>query len=150
MIATEHSTSLAKVVSERREELGLSKSELCKRAQITRSTLHEIENGTRRSLMPATYEALDGALGWLPGTLKRLSTTAPPRPTQLPRPPIVPDIHEQMANLRIIFDAQAAAADINRALLAMFEELEERVRALEGHLPLPDRRPSAGSKVLMG
>jgi len=55
--------SLADVVTTRRVELGLSKAELSRRARITRSTLHEIENGTRKTIQPATANALAQAFG---------------------------------------------------------------------------------------
>lgn len=66
--------SLADIVITRRTELGITKAELARRAKITRSTIHEIENGTRRTIQTATSQALDRALELPPGSLRRLTT----------------------------------------------------------------------------
>lgn len=78
--------SLGVVVRERREALGLTKSELARRAHVTRSTLHEIETGQRSFLQAHTYLALDDALEWAAGTLRRRVSGEPDPPADPPSP----------------------------------------------------------------
>lgn len=65
--------SLGALIKNRRLELGLTKSEAARRANVSRGTWHEVENGTRTNMMPDTLLLIDGALNWEPGTLSRLS-----------------------------------------------------------------------------
>lgn len=71
--------ALRDAVTSRRVQLRMTKAELARRSRLTRSTIHEIETGIRKSLQPATYAQLDEALGWEIGTLDRLSHPKPSR-----------------------------------------------------------------------
>lgn len=59
------------VVRTRREELGLTKAELARRASLTRSSIHEIEADQRSHLQARTLQALERALELSPGTIQR-------------------------------------------------------------------------------
>jgi transcriptional regulator with XRE-family HTH domain len=73
MATSEHVTTAGEVVRAKREELGLTKAELARRAHLTRSSIHEIESGQRTHLQARTLHALDLALGLDPGTLERVN-----------------------------------------------------------------------------
>src|SRR4051812_45446822 len=67
----EHTTTTpGEVVRVRREELGLTKAELARRAGLTRSSVHEIEAGQRTHLQARTLNALERALKLNPGTIQ--------------------------------------------------------------------------------
>jgi transcriptional regulator with XRE-family HTH domain len=57
------------VVRVRREELGLTKAELARRAHLTRSSIHEIELDQRARLQERTLRALEDALRLSPGDI---------------------------------------------------------------------------------
>ena len=69
----EHAASAGEVVRLRREELGLSKAELARRARLTRSSIHEIEADQRRHLQTRTLRSLEEALALAPGSLSPTS-----------------------------------------------------------------------------
>lgn len=71
--------NVAKIVKERREELGMSQDELAKRAETSQATIDKIENGRsqRSKFLPAVFSILDipleklvGGEVTMPGTLK--------------------------------------------------------------------------------
>lgn len=58
-----------RVVKERREELGMSQSELAGTLNVAEGTVSAIEQGRRiRGVAGRTQAALDRALGWAPGS----------------------------------------------------------------------------------
>ena len=59
---------LAKRITERLEQLGMSRRELSRRAHLSRQTIHNIEHEGNTNLKPTTFIALDDALKWQPGT----------------------------------------------------------------------------------
>ena len=123
---------LAALVTARREELGLTKSELARRARITRSTLHEIERGQRHALMPETYSSLDRALEWTPGTLRKRSKAAAAKATvghSLSGPELLDDVRARMALIGAHADAERfeLIVDMWTAVIQRLDELDERV-----------------------
>lgn len=124
--------TLAEVVTRRREELGLTKSDLARRAGVTRSTIHEIENGARHKLQPATYRHLDSALQWDPGTLQRMTTTT----MLLETKSMVAQIQSRLAPI------QASRVE---ALAELLLEVGRRLDSLEEKLTYGDSdRPTGG------
>jgi len=115
--------TLAELVTRRREELGLTKSELARRANVTRSTIHEVENGSRLKLQPATYRHLDEALEWLPGTLQRMTAST-----------LVVEAKSMVA--RIQSRLAPIEASRSEALLELLLEVARRLDYLEEHLDL--------------
>jgi transcriptional regulator with XRE-family HTH domain len=71
METTDEATTAGEVVRARREELGLTKTELARRAHVTRSSIHEIELGQRAHLQERTVRRLEEALELPPGELQR-------------------------------------------------------------------------------
>ena len=64
---------LAKGVSERLEQLGMSRRELSRRTGLSRQTIHNIEHEGSINLRPSTFKALDEALKWKEGTALALA-----------------------------------------------------------------------------
>lgn len=67
------SSLLAKEFTRRIEQLGMSRRQLTQRSGLSRQTLHNIEREGRTDLKPGTYQALDTALHWRPGTCLALA-----------------------------------------------------------------------------
>lgn len=61
-------SSLAAGITERLDDLGMSRRELSRRAGLSRQTIHNIEKEGNTNLKPSTFQALDAALRWQPGT----------------------------------------------------------------------------------
>lgn len=59
---------LAIKVNERLDNLGMSKRELSRRTGLSRQTIHNIVNEGSTNLKPSTFDAIDTALKWDPGT----------------------------------------------------------------------------------
>lgn len=110
---------LSEAVSKRRRELGYTKSDLARRARTTRSTIHEIENGTRKHLQAATYNGLDEALRWTPGTLeamtsekvvtyeaKRSSAQSDDRLFAMMAMELLREVRQEVADLRRLYEEQ--------------------------------------------
>lgn len=112
---------LAEIVTRRREELGLTKTDLAHQASVTRSTIHEIENGSRRKLQPGTYRRLDHALGWTPGTLQQMTSTT----MLVEAKSMVAQIQSRLAPIE---------ASRNELVLELLFEVARRLDALEEHL----------------
>ena len=64
---------LADAFKRRITQLGISRRELTRRTGLSRQTLHNIEHEDKTELKPSTYQALDRALYWYPGTTYALS-----------------------------------------------------------------------------
>lgn len=64
---------LAREFTKRIEQLGISRRELTRRVNISRQTIHHIENDNRTEMRPSTYAAIDKGLHWRPGTALALS-----------------------------------------------------------------------------
>jgi len=60
--------TLAQSITERLNQLGMSRRELSRRTQLSRQTIHNIEREGNTNLKPSTFSALDAALHWAPGT----------------------------------------------------------------------------------
>ena len=122
--------TLSVAVTRRRTELRLTKAALARQAQITRSTLHEIENGTRKNIQPATARALEKALRMAPGSLARLMSSAADEAGGHVPPTFIDGSSrdEQLAALAMELIAMSkelrSERDSNRSL-------RERLRALE-------------------
>ena len=65
--------TLAAHITERLNQLGMSRRELARRAQLSRQTIHNIEKEGQTNLKPSTFKALDEALYWEPGTALALA-----------------------------------------------------------------------------
>lgn len=77
---------LAEAVRARRDELGLTRSEVADRAKaagetVSYSTLGEIEGGRRYDLKPSVVRALAAGLDWDPGHIRALLRGEPPPAT---------------------------------------------------------------------
>jgi len=59
---------LGQKVQFRLEQLGMSRRELSRRTGLSRQTIHNIEHEGSTHLKPSTFNALDAALKWKPGT----------------------------------------------------------------------------------
>lgn len=70
---------LAIGVSERLEQLGMSRRELARRTGLSRQTIHNVLNEGSTNLKPTTFKALDTGLKWDEGTAlaKALGTGSP-------------------------------------------------------------------------
>lgn len=66
--AETHSSQLAERITERLDQLGMSRRELSRRTGLSRQTIHNIEKEGSTNLKPATFRALDAALHWDSGT----------------------------------------------------------------------------------
>lgn len=66
-------SSLAAGITERLDDLGMSRRELSRRAGLSRQTIHNIEKEGNTNLKPSTFQALDEALRWQPGTAMALA-----------------------------------------------------------------------------
>lgn len=75
--------SLGELIEQKRESLGLTKSEAARLAGVSRGTWHEVESGKRTNMLANTLNLFDKALGYERGTLRRLSR-GDPRPTETP------------------------------------------------------------------
>lgn len=64
---------LGKRVQERLHQLGMSRRELARRANLSRQTIHNIEHEGATNLKPSTLKALDKALKWEDGTALALA-----------------------------------------------------------------------------
>lgn len=60
--------TLAERITERLDQLGMSRRELSRRTGLSRQTIHNIEREGFTNLKPTTFTALDSALKWEPGT----------------------------------------------------------------------------------
>lgn len=70
-------------LADRLDQLGMSRRELSRRANLSRQTIHNIEHEGATNLKPNTFKALDAALKWPPGTALSLSLgVGDPRPTE--------------------------------------------------------------------
>lgn len=65
-------TDLAAAVAARRAELGESVSAIADRANISRATWHNVEQGIGQAITLRTLAAIDNVLGWAPGEARRL------------------------------------------------------------------------------
>ena len=65
--------SLAGGITKRLEQLGMSRRELARRANLSRQTIHNIEKEGNTNLKPSTFRALDEALKWDAGTALALA-----------------------------------------------------------------------------
>ena len=65
--------TLAGQLAGRLEQLGMSRRELSRRANLSRQTIHNIEHEGNTNLKPSTLNALDAALKWEPGTALALA-----------------------------------------------------------------------------
>lgn len=66
--------NLGAIIGERRESLGLTKSEAARRAGLSRGTWHGVESGQRTNMLAGTLDLFDQALAWERGTLRSLSS----------------------------------------------------------------------------
>ena len=66
-------TLLAREFAKRIATLGISRRELTRRVDISRQTIHHIENEGRTDLRPSTFAAIDKGLHWRPGTALALA-----------------------------------------------------------------------------
>jgi transcriptional regulator with XRE-family HTH domain len=73
--------TLGEMIEEKREALGLTKSEAARLAGVSRGTWHEVESGKRTNMLAGTLDLFDKALGYERGTLRSVSRTG-----QLPEP----------------------------------------------------------------
>lgn len=60
--------ALSQALTKRLAQLGLSRREFAARSGLSRQTIHHIEIEHRTNLAPATLQALDIGLRWVPGT----------------------------------------------------------------------------------
>src|SRR5438045_2192193 len=65
--------SLGAIIEERREQLGLTKSEAARLAGVSRGTWHAVETGQRTNMLADTLNLFDKALKLERGTLRRAS-----------------------------------------------------------------------------
>lgn len=75
--------TLAAGITERLEQLGMSRRELARRAKLSRQTIHNIEKLGSTNLKPSTFTALDSALKWEPGTSLSLALGVGTDPTAI-------------------------------------------------------------------
>lgn len=68
---------LATEFVKRMTQLGLSRRQLTMMTGLSRQTLHNIEHGGKTDLKPHTYQAIDKALHWQPGTCLALANNDP-------------------------------------------------------------------------
>jgi transcriptional regulator with XRE-family HTH domain len=122
MPTTERATA-GDVVRARREELGLTKAELARRAHLTRSTIHEIEAGQRVTLQLRTLQALARALDMPPENLHQ--GRAPQVFSHALSDSLRRDIEERLGESRRYEDVLELLLRVARKV----EELEERLQA---------------------
>jgi transcriptional regulator with XRE-family HTH domain len=111
--------TLGSRIRNRRQELGLSASELARRAGVTRDTLHAWESDQsepRANKLQMLAGVLGANVGWLIGGDQRCG----PAPQQSP----------DMAALR---EQLGQAREVAQNLNNMLETLEQRVDSLERH-----------------
>ena len=117
MIQQPTTKTLGSRIRNRRQELGLSASELARRAGVTRDTLHTWETDQtepRANKLQMLAGVLGANVGWLIGG----DTGCGPAPQQSP----------DMAALR---DQLGPAREVAKNLNNMLENIEQRVDALE-------------------
>lgn len=112
---------LAAGITERLEQLGMSRRELSRRANLSRQTIHNIEKEGATNLKPSTLEALDVALRWESGTALALALG------QGNRKQVQERITEYLA--RIAFHLSQMDTDQLELTLIMLEEHELGSRA---------------------
>lgn len=108
---------LAKLMDERRDQLGLYWNEVAQLADITKEGLRSVRFETR-ALRPATKRGIERALQWKVGTVDRI--LAGGDPDEIPPMPAPSDPPVS------VFDA--------RAILARLAAAEARLAALESRL----------------
>lgn len=59
-------TALARAIKQRRLELGLTRTDLARRAEVSRQTVHNFESGEGFVRLPPTLSKIAEALGWAP------------------------------------------------------------------------------------
>jgi len=55
-------------IGKRLNQLGMSRREFCRRYNISRQTLHELEHNPTKEFAPSTFKAIDDGLKWKAGT----------------------------------------------------------------------------------
>jgi transcriptional regulator with XRE-family HTH domain len=69
MTATQAKTSLlGEQIRKRLTQLGMSRREFCRRFNISRQTMHDLEHATGKGFAESTFHAVDIGLKWEPGT----------------------------------------------------------------------------------
>lgn len=64
------SNLLGEQIAKRLEQLGMSRREFCRRFQISRQTMHDLEHATGKGFADSTFAAIDFGLKWNDGTAK--------------------------------------------------------------------------------
>lgn len=83
--------SLADAVMAQRGRLGLTQEELAAKAGISVDTVQAIEHGHRTTFRTRTKAALEGALGWAPGSIDAIAAGGTPTiDTREPARPTIP------------------------------------------------------------
>lgn len=61
---------LGEAIAKRLDQLGMSRREFCRRFNISRPTLHDLEFNRDKEFASATFEAIDTGLKWQAGTAR--------------------------------------------------------------------------------
>lgn len=64
----EQRTLLGEMIAKRLTQLGMSRREFCRRFNVSRPTLHDLEFNREKSFAPSTLAAIDEGLKWEAGT----------------------------------------------------------------------------------
>ena len=117
---------LAKLIKERRLDLGLTQAQVHSAGGPAPATLYLLENGCRTSFSPQILRRLERALGWRAGSIRRV--LAGGRPALDDEGASIPSIRENRADLP---DSQAWMASFRQLPISPHEKLLILSRLLE-------------------
>jgi hypothetical protein len=117
---------LAKLIKERRLDLGLTQAQVHSAGGPAPATLYLLENGCRTSFSPQILRRLERALGWRAGSIRRV--LAGGRPELDDEGASIPSIRENRADVP---DGQAWMASFRQLSISPHEKLLILSRLLE-------------------
>jgi hypothetical protein len=117
---------LAKLIKERRLDLGLTQAQVHSAGGPAPATLYLLENGCRTSFSPQILRRLERALGWRAGSIRRV--LAGGRPVLDDEGASIPSIRENRADVP---DSQAWMASFRQLSISPHEKLLILSRLLE-------------------
>jgi transcriptional regulator with XRE-family HTH domain len=121
---TKKRSLLGQMIANRLEQLGMSRREFCRRFNISRPTMHDLEYNWDKDFAASTYEAIDKGMKWQAGTAYAFHTGKEDAREQLGirTEEMIESYLEQIVQRLIIMDVN----ELEREVLMLEEELYGR------------------------